>query len=215
VAPPIVPPTNNKYSPPGGSYQYNQSSNDHPKTNLLAGDGFDAPTPLASGAIQPSKQSTQTIFDPTAEPDAIQEAVRLSNEPTPLIATSYRQPVAWNASPTESDEADSEAEPEDADVPAPPVATMRAVGVKTINAAELAGAAPAGEPTHGSGSARSTSAGPAQTAIVRTQSAFREVSRPAADTSQLTVLTPDEEADASEIAEADEGVSEPREAAAQ
>ncbi|MBI3837391.1 MAG: hypothetical protein HY288_05600 [Planctomycetia bacterium] len=89
--PPIVaPPSDNRYAPPGGSFQYNQSSLDRSKfpTNR----GRDHPSTEASlagvaGTNAPGLRGS-------AGGDAVQHAVLLSSEANPVNAASYHEPTA-------------------------------------------------------------------------------------------------------------------------
>jgi hypothetical protein len=76
-----VPLRNNKYSPPGGSYIYNQSSIDRPKGRGAEGGAADSELAAASGGEKASQpQSLDELRLPTVE-HAVADAKRLSVEP--------------------------------------------------------------------------------------------------------------------------------------
>ncbi len=174
VAPPmVIPPTNNKYSPPGGSYQYNQSSNQRPKA--APGEADDPPeaTGLAADSTRKPRRDPRAVAvgnsmpdDSADEPDAIRQAIALSEEPTPLIATSYRQSLAWTTGASADDE--SEGEPADADEDAPkdPENSVRMLGADAESRAELGAAEQATQPSAGGNPAMPVMAGASRTAAV-------------------------------------------------
>ncbi len=85
AAPPPPPPPlrNNKYSPPGGSFMYNQSSIERPKAGIPDGEDANDGPALAStkGARDKSQpQSLDELRLPSVE-HAVEQATRLSVEP--------------------------------------------------------------------------------------------------------------------------------------
>ncbi|HEV3138342.1 MAG TPA: hypothetical protein VGZ26_10570, partial [Pirellulales bacterium] len=90
VAPPPVapPPSDNRYAPPGGSFQYNQSSIDRSRSGNNQGRDHPADeTPLVDA--RPKKAPDN---ENPAEEDAVKQAVLLSSEVSPVSPASFRQP---------------------------------------------------------------------------------------------------------------------------
>jgi hypothetical protein len=91
--PPPVLPQRDKYSPPGGSYQYHQSSIDRSGGDKgQDGGGRAAKTQLTQGPAEASIDEAAPDGLKLAGPsDAVEQAVALSNESDPVLAASYHQ----------------------------------------------------------------------------------------------------------------------------
>jgi hypothetical protein len=81
AAPPPVIPPRDKYGPPGGSFQYNQSSNERPAT--AAEDGV----VLASAVESPADLAERWLSEerPAEKSDAVKQAVLLAVDQDPLV----------------------------------------------------------------------------------------------------------------------------------
>jgi hypothetical protein len=87
--PPIVaPPSDNRYAPPGGSFQYNQSSLEGSKSGNSQ--GRDHPTDETVLADAASSKVLAKHSLPDA--DALQQAMLLSSETNPVGPASYHEP---------------------------------------------------------------------------------------------------------------------------
>jgi hypothetical protein len=92
VAPPPVaaPPSDNRYAPPGGSFQYNQSSIDRSRSGNNQGRDHPADETLLVDAGPRDAIDNEN----PAEGDAVKQAVLLSSEVNPVSPASFRQPSA-------------------------------------------------------------------------------------------------------------------------
>lgn len=99
--PPVIIPPKDRYSPPGGSYQYNQSSNDRPKAPVDPASSV-GETPLVDHGAQPRQVAEGTSARDQAladEGDAVKQALLLADDSDLPVAASYHELVAKPPSP--------------------------------------------------------------------------------------------------------------------
>ncbi len=113
VAPPPPPviPQRDKYSPPGGSYQYHQSSNDRSEGDEVQdGASRAAKTLLAHGPSAASiEEAAPDQLKLSGTSDAVEQAMRLNREDDPVVAATYYETELADA--RDAAAADSRGEP--------------------------------------------------------------------------------------------------------
>lgn len=137
VAPPPVIPQKDKYSPPGGSYQYHQSSIDRSDGDDGTTAGPAAKTELAHASAELSiEELVADGFKLSGSSEAVEQAILLRNEGDPVVAATYEQSQLADAR-----KAAQSASRDDSPPPEPERLTVRsmssrAIGIENLRAQE-------------------------------------------------------------------------------
>jgi hypothetical protein len=190
AAPPVTAPPRDKYSPPGGSFQYNQSSIDRSKSGAESDQAL-MRTTAGTSPIAPEASRDDARL--STRSDTVQQAVWLANESDSPIAASDHEPASRQ--PLEAIATNAGVEPpERLTLTGTSGSEIRILGSSSHDDqdADVARAPASGNPVF-----RVTVGQPARRAATGATASFREVTRiPAEGTlSQAAIVTSDTVAD--------------------
>jgi hypothetical protein len=190
AAPPVTAPPRDKYSPPGGSFQYNQSSIDRSKSDAERDQAL-VRTAAGTSAIAPD--TSRDDARPSTRRDPLQQAVWLAKESNSPKAAADREPASRQTVEAITTNAGGEP-PERLALTGESGSEIRIVGPSSHDDQDADATT---TPASGNPVLRMTVGQPARRAATGATASFREVTRiPAEGTlSQAAIVTSDTVAD--------------------